>query len=177
MWNIHWNIRGTLAREAWGLYEVENIQFDQQFLTNYFKYFVMFYFAWAAVYYFVILFLCWNTILKNDYYCLLLNEIFRGDIIKDVRLKYGKNVAKVAFMVKHFIYILLMVIQTLPGFFSEYYAVFQVVFYTFLLFKRGGDYYIDHFSRKYEYNLKMLDKLGKKYDPLKMRPDTKIVLD
>jgi len=41
----------------------------------------------------------------------------------------------------------------MPGFFSKYYWVLFVYFFAYELFRRGGEYYINHFSRKYENSL------------------------
>ena len=69
-WNIHWNTRGMPGRAEWGFYDPELIQYDLNFLLDYFKVFWMYYIAYCIFYYSVIL-SYWNYILENDYYCFL----------------------------------------------------------------------------------------------------------
>jgi hypothetical protein len=170
MWNIHWNLAGTDERTRWGFYETQNIEFSLDFAIAYFSYFLIFYICWAIPHY-TLLHLYWEKIISNNWYCLMLNELVRGAFVKDIRKNYGTAAGKVAYAVKHLIYILVMTITLLPAFFSKIYCTCILLIYVYILFNRGGAYYIDHFSRKYEENLKLLDKLGKKYDPLKMRPE------
>lgn len=174
MWNIHWNIRGTTERTEWGFYDVGNSNLSFEFLVKYFQNYFSFYFSWAVVYYFIITYACWNTIINKNYYCLVLDELYRGQYIKPVREKYGKYAGQFAFVLKHFIYTVACALAMLPAFFIRFYSVALLLYFVCLLIKRGGDYYIDHFSKKYEANLVLLDELGKKYDPLGMRPEHKL---
>mmetsp|Transcript_16612 Transcript_16612/g.14506 ORF Transcript_16612/g.14506 Transcript_16612/m.14506 type:complete len:103 (+) Transcript_16612:572-880(+) len=47
MWNIHWNIRGTQDRQNWGFMEIENINFNFEFVVNYYFYSLAIYGLWA----------------------------------------------------------------------------------------------------------------------------------
>jgi len=81
MWNIHWNIRGTQDRENWGFLNVDEISFDFQFIINYYISSMIFYFLWAAFYY-ATLYICWNHIREKEFYCLLMDELHRGQYVK-----------------------------------------------------------------------------------------------
>jgi hypothetical protein len=120
MWNIHWNLHGTVEREQWGFYNTDHIEFDLTFLATYFGYFMTFYSIWATLYY-SILYIYWDQILENQYYCLLLNELIRGAYIKNIREKHGQFAAKVAFVLKHLFYTLTMSVTMAPAFFSKIY--------------------------------------------------------
>jgi hypothetical protein len=176
MWNIHWNIRDTPERKQWGFCDVSDITFTTDFVLEYYYGHLVYYLTWAAFYY-TILNICWDHILKNEYYCFMIDELHRGKYVKECRIKFGSASAKILFAFKHYAYTLVFNLFMLPGFFSQTYSTFTVLFYFYVLIGRGGDYYINIFSKRYEETLQILDKLGKKYDPLKMRPDEKPQVD
>lgn len=176
MWNVHWNIRGTPEAQQWGFVDFTDFGFELDNVLYLFKYYLIGYFLWAIPYY-TILYFSWSRILRKDYYCLLIDELFRGQFVHKFCKKYGAKVGIIAFMTKHIIFTNIFNTIMLSAFYSKYVCTGFLFLFIYILFNRGGEYYINIFSRKYEDNLRLLDQLGMKYDPLKMRPDTKVSFD
>lgn len=120
MWNIHCNLHGTVEREEWGFYNTDHIGFDIGFLATYFGYFMTFYAIWAVVHY-SILYICWDMMFENQYYCMFLDKLIRGKGVKSIREKYGKLAAKIYVAWMHFYYVFIMAVAMIPAFFSKIY--------------------------------------------------------
>ena len=172
MWNIHWNIRGTPEAKEWGFYDPSELEFGLDFFQDYMTALYKYYIAHSLIYYVVIL-SSWRHIRKNGYYCLLMAELNHGDIVKNVRKKYGNIAGGFCFLAKHFICLNIFNLLILPSFFSSWWSMFHVLAFSGVLIKRTSEYYIEFFPTTYHKNLEQLDQLGRKYDPLKMRPQAK----
>ena len=91
---------------------------------------------------------------------MFLHQFERGPLILPIRKKWGDKIATFAFVIQYTIYVTIFAIQTLPGFLLKWYSIVQVLIYTFITIKNGGDYYMLYFSQNYETNLKQLDEIG-----------------
>jgi hypothetical protein len=176
MWNIHWNIRDTPERKQWGFCDVSDFNFSYDLVLEYFYLHLYYYIPWA-IFYYTTLNICWDHILSKNYYCFMIDQLHRGKYVKECRIKFGSASAKVLFASMHYVYTSMFNLLLLPGLFSNVYFTGTILFYFYLLIKRGGEYYVNVFSKRYEESLKVLDKDGKKYDPLKLRPDENIQVD
>lgn len=170
MWNIHWNIRGTAERAEWGFHNVDNEVFGLEFTATHFKHFMVYYLSWVVVYYPLIACLCWNYIHRNGLFSLIHEELYRGPFVAKANKKYGVNAGILALIVKHMAHAVVFAIILLPGYFIQSYCTLLTVSIIYLFFARGADYYIYYFPKNYVENLRQIAKLGRKYDPLGMRP-------
>lgn len=55
MFNVHWNIRDTDERKAWGFVDTDSIHFNFEFIAEVLIDFHKYYFVWALIYYGIIL--------------------------------------------------------------------------------------------------------------------------
>ena len=79
----------------------------------------------------------------------------RGPLILPIKKKWGDKIATLGFIVQQYIYVTLFAFVALPGFFFKWYLTFLLLFYTFIVIKNGGDYYIHYFSENYEIKIKI----------------------
>lgn len=160
MWNIHWNIRDTPEREAWGFLDPNEIQFNFQFVKEVFLYFNMFYVTWAVFYYSIILFIKRRRIEEKKYWTLIQMQVDLNKRATELKNKHGLWAAALFFGAKHYFYAIALGIVGLPGLFYRPYLFVQLFVYLFVVVKNGADYYIEYFSRKYELGLQELDKIA-----------------
>ena len=93
-------------------------------------------------------------------------------MIAKLNAKYGQRIGICFFVLKHFMANLIFSFIIMPGYYSQTYSTAMILYYIYIMFAKGADYYIYFFPKTYVENLQQIAKLGRKYDPLGMRPPT-----
>ena len=137
----------------------------------------MYYFSFVFFYQ-TTLTVFWKWIKKYDLYNLYLEQ-------QDQPQKYciatGKNPSKLRFFISfiftHYFFMQLFAVIMFFISFSKYLMTIFVLKWVYLLVSRGGQYYIDFFPTKYQEHLDNYEKLGLKYDPIKIRVKSRTTKD
>ena len=160
-------MRGTEELKQWGFYDASNDALGFDSMYYYFWCFLIYYFPYC-IFYYSVYYIRWDVIQKNDYLCYIKNELDSDRGIKAVK-KYGLFPFLCVYFVGHFAFSTLYSSISFVMFYNNYLSIAYILLLSYTLIKRSGIYYIDHFPKKYEAHLQQYDKLGTKYDPLKMR--------
>ena len=166
-WNIHWNIRGTPERKEWGFYDADQIELNFSTILEYYGIFYLYYFGFFSVIFYTFVLAFWDTIVKYDYCCFAVEMLTyeKGGLHKVYKEK-GKIPALFRYLIIHVKGFTVYVTLTLICMYSYYIHNVCMIYMTYLLFSRGGGYYIDYFHKKYPILLQKMDELGPDYDYL-----------
>jgi hypothetical protein len=165
-WNFHWNIRGTDEAKEWGFYDATNDGFT---LDTFSTYLVSYLFNMVVytTFYYGILYFRWDAIKKNNYTCIFKVE-YETPYAQDVLKRKGFAYVILVFTCFLITYTAIYAVTIIPCMFSQTWLLMYMAFLYYLVLKRGGFYYINHFSTQYPMQLKKFDELGIGFDFMKM---------
>lgn len=143
MWNVHWNIRGTEAREYWGFYDVTKDEFSLEFIYT-------FLFASTVIY----------AIWAFPYFLFISMDSQRYGEIKVLKQKGIQG--KMMYFIFHYMMFLVAGLTVGVGaYFYQIVHLITIAAVALISFWNGGKYYMEYFGRKYEVNLSLMDKQEK----------------
>ena len=156
MYNLHWVTQYNKDR-GWQLYDTSEDKFTIGFVIYYYMAACTLYLSWALIYYLIIFVFRAKKIKERNYLTLFQ---WMSDTDKNAEKlwnKWGPKYSGLLFMTTHFIIFLMTTFISLISYFSFYFNVLclSIVFCT--CWWRGSCFYMDYFSKKYEFNLAKIE--------------------